>query len=109
MGRLSQPAGTLPWIGHRGAVSPTSNQHSGERREDLPVFARWPGDRTTQPGVELGSDLFADGPRVFIPGGDPGRGESQGAVISGLEHDDTGLLCRCIEGGDRSIWRARDR
>jgi hypothetical protein len=38
-----------------------------------------------------------------------GRGKSQSAVISGLEHDDAGLLRRCADRSNRPVRRARDR
>ncbi len=95
--------------GHRGAVSPATDQYSSARCEDLPLPARRLGDRATQSCVGRRSDVFTHGARVFVPGRDPGRGESQGPVISSLEHDDPGFLRRGTDRGNRPIRCARNR
>ena len=52
------------------------------------------------------STLFADGAWVFVSGSDPGRGEPQSTVVSGLEHDDAGRnLLRYQQPPNHWQWR----
>jgi len=70
--------------------------------------ARGLGDRAAQSG--WCSDLtYLPMAHGFCTWCDLGRGESQSAVISALEHDDAGLLRRCAERSDCPVWSTRDR
>jgi len=52
-------------------------EKKNQKYDDLPVLARQPSDRAAESGLVLGFDLFADGARVYVPGGDLACGEPQ--------------------------------
>ncbi len=56
------------------------------------------------------SDLtyFADGARVYVPGGDFGCGEPQSIGLAAVEHAERALLCRSARGGDEKTRAAED-
>ena len=91
------------------ALYPKPRTHNpGSWAPGLPVSAARTGNRPAQPGVVLGHNVSADGPRLPVPGRGHGLVLPQGAVLAAVKHDGPRFLRRCPARGHRHLRRTGD-
>ncbi len=89
--------------GDRGAGSAPRHEQSRARTQDIPLPAARPEDCRAEPRVGGRRDLYPDGVRLPLSGGDHRLGQPGGSGMAAVEHQRCQLLRGGARGGAASV------